>query len=202
MAACSDPTYDPGPIAALDLGGFDGTLEPPFAAPLAQTFADQASPWLTTLDAAYDALTVEDALDIGSDVAGAIGAIPSSGGGGVNAEANAALTLAQSGFESARASVAELKSWLPPDVLVGTFTTISRFQIVDVSGTPIAGATVTIDVNVGAGATLVTGSDGWTPYFSVPTASIVGYSVSAPGHADASGAFNTYTDREIRVTLP
>lgn len=201
MASCSDPTYDPGPVSALDLGGFDGTLEPPFATPLAQSFADTMSPFLPILDGAYTALEAESVLDIGSDVAGAIGTIPTSGSGGVNKEANDALLLAQSGFEGTRASVAELKSWLPPDVLAAPFTTISRFQVVDAGGAPIAGATVTIDVNVGAGSTLATGSDGWTPYFTVPTVSIVGYDVSAPGHAPATGVFNTYTDREIRVTL-
>jgi hypothetical protein len=64
MAACSDPTYEPGPVALLDESALEGPLEPPTLTPIAQAFADKTGPFLATLDAAYAALAVEQGLDL------------------------------------------------------------------------------------------------------------------------------------------
>jgi hypothetical protein len=202
MAACSDPTYEPGPVSALDLGGFDGTREPPTMAPLAQAFADQTSPFLDVLDGAYTALEAESVLDVGGDVVDAIAKIPTSGNGPVNTEASDALTLAQSGFENARASVAELKSWLPTDVLTPTYVSPIVFVVHDVAGAPIPGALVTVDQNTGRGTQFLTGSAG-EALVEIDLLSTVGWTISAAGHTSVSGvttggpSFST-----VRVTLP
>ena len=205
MSACSDQTYEPGPVAALDLGDFDGTLEPPFATPIAQSFADQSTGWLSTLDASFAALAAEQVFDVGGDVLGAVGAFPTGSSASVNAEANAHLVEAEQGLEAARGSVVEVKSWLPPDIVAGTgplqATTITRFTVVDAAAAPVAGATVTIDVDTGHGTTQITDAAGQTASFIVPTVSIVGYTVTAAGHAPISGVFNTYTDRAVTVTV-
>ncbi|HKV99897.1 MAG TPA: hypothetical protein VJN96_08735 [Vicinamibacterales bacterium] len=202
MPTCSDPTYDPGPVAALDLGGFDGTLEPPTMAPLAQAFADQTSPFLTTLDVAYGALEAESVLDVGGDVVDAIAKIPTSGQGAVNAEATDALTLAQSGFENARASVVELKSWLPPDVLTPTYVSPIVFVVHDVAGAPIPGALVTVDQDTGRGTQFLTGSVG-EALVEIALLSTVGWTVSADGHTSVSGVTTGQQNfSTVRVTLP
>jgi hypothetical protein len=90
MGACSDPTYEPGPVALLDTSGLEGPLEPPTLAPIAQSFAESTGPWLSTLDAAYDALALEQGLDL-TDVLGGAGsdALASAGFTGVTAAAPA-----------------------------------------------------------------------------------------------------------------
>lgn len=72
MAACSDPTYEPGPVSLLDETALEGPLEPPTLTPIAQAYADQTGPWLTVLDTSYAALEAESVLDLGSTL-GAIG---------------------------------------------------------------------------------------------------------------------------------
>ena len=202
VPTCSDPTYDPGPVSALDLGGFDGTLEPPTMTPLAQSFADQTSPFLTTLDVAYGALEAESVLDVGGDVVDAIAKIPTSGQGAVNTEANDALTLAQSGYATARASVAELKSWLPPDVLTPTYVSPIVFRVSDGAGAPIPGALVTIDQDTGRGTQFVTGSDG-SVLVEIEQFSTVGWTITADGHAPVSGTtIGQQSFSTVRVTLP
>lgn len=203
MSACSDPTYEPGPVAELDLDGFDGTLEPPFATPIARSFASQTGSWLTTLDASFAALELEQTLDVGGDVLGAIGGIGSGATAVVNQEANAHLKLAEQGYETARAGVGELKSWLPPDVISVERVFILLFKVTDAGGAPIAGATVTIDADFGTGTTRVTKANGVTDILEVQTFVTVGWLVTAPGHPPIGGA--TYVNSTLvtqPVTLP
>jgi len=201
MTRCSDETLEPGPVAALDLGDFDGTLEPPFATPIAQRFADSTTSWLSTLDAATTALELESALDVGGDLAGLFDGIGGGGATVVNAEANAHLQLAQAGFENARASIGEYKSWLPPDILPASHVNLLSFIVTDTSGARIPFARVTLDADFGHGTTFLAHDNG-VALVEVGIGATVGWTVSADGHAPQSGvATATLTITAVRVTL-
>lgn len=202
MSKCSDPTLEPGPVTALDLGDFDGTLEPPVFAPIAQRFADQTHGWLSTLDASIAVLDAESLLDIGSDVLGAIGG----GGGGataVNAEALAHLVAAEDGFAAVRAHVGELKTWLPPDVLKTGEVFLLSFFVTDAGGAPIGGALVTLDVTLaGARTSSATDASGEALLETAPGAT-VGWTITAAGHAPKDGVVTAAAQITVlRITVP
>lgn len=186
MSRCSDPTYEPGPVTELDLGGFDGTLEPPVFTPMAQSFATQSGGWLSTLDASIAVLEAESLLDIGGDVLDTIGGIGSGASASVNQEALAHLTAAESGFAAVRDRVGELKTWLPPDVLKTQYIKLLDVIVSDGAGARVAGALVQIDADYGGGTTRVTDGTG-IALFEVAPGVTVGWTVTAPGFAPRSG---------------
>jgi hypothetical protein len=126
MAACSDPTLEPGPVEPLDLGTFGDALEPPQFGELAQAYTDNFADFLTGLDAAFALLTAEEALELGGSLANLFGSFDISGAAPLNDEAIGWLTQAANTYAILPSALRDLYATLPPDANTPDFPTVTR----------------------------------------------------------------------------
>lgn len=115
MARCSDPTPEPGPVTALDLGDFGKATEPATLEAYASAFTSNFDTWLPILDGSYVALELELALDVTGVLDSSLGALS---GAGIPIAWNASIPLLLQtiqGWAPLGANVADLENSLPPE---------------------------------------------------------------------------------------